>query len=100
MHCVVFKIARSVLKFQITNDDITKTYGGGAMRTYYSGAYSSSTNAYMLMYRQINESINCPAIKVEEFPDHIKVILNDNDLRGKVSLDYPALPLNLNFINI
>uniref|UniRef100_A0A1B6DYN4 Ubiquitin carboxyl-terminal hydrolase 47 n=1 Tax=Clastoptera arizonana TaxID=38151 RepID=A0A1B6DYN4_9HEMI len=58
---------------RITNDDITKTYGGGgAFRGYYSGAYSSSTNAYMLMYRQINKEVNCEAFSVEQFPPHIK----------------------------
>lgn len=60
--------------FQITNDDISKTYGGGALRSYYSGAYSSSTNAYMLMYRQINETLNCDAMKIDEFPEYIMVI--------------------------
>jgi ubiquitin carboxyl-terminal hydrolase 47 len=61
---------------QITYDDITKTYGGGPMRGYYSGAYSSSTNAYMLMYRQIDKQRNCEAMSVDEFPPHIKVGCN------------------------
>jgi len=43
------------------------------MRGYYSGAYSSSTNAYMLMYRQIDKHRNCEAMTVDEFPAHIKV---------------------------
>jgi len=43
------------------------------MRGYYSGAYSSSTNAYMLMYRQIDKQRNCEAMIVDEFPAHIKV---------------------------
>lgn len=43
------------------------------MRGYYSGAYSSSTNAYMLMYRQIDKERNSEAITVDEFPPHIKV---------------------------
>ncbi|XP_063244790.1 ubiquitin carboxyl-terminal hydrolase 47 isoform X2 [Bacillus rossius redtenbacheri] len=60
---------------RITYDDIKKTYGGGPMRGYYSGAYSSSTNAYMLMYRQIDKERNCEAMTVEEFPPHIKVLL-------------------------
>ncbi|XP_075229694.1 ubiquitin carboxyl-terminal hydrolase 47-like [Lycorma delicatula] len=57
---------------RITSDDITKTYGGGMIRGYYSGAYSSSTNAYMLMYRQIDKERNCDAMTVDEFPPHIK----------------------------
>ncbi|CAH0547726.1 unnamed protein product [Brassicogethes aeneus] len=59
----------------ITEDDIRKTYGGGPQRGYYSGAYSSSTNAYMLMYRQIDKDRNCRAIDVENFPPHIKKLL-------------------------
>ncbi|KAJ8985542.1 hypothetical protein NQ317_019925 [Molorchus minor] len=41
------------------------------------GAYSSSTNAYMLMYRQIDKQRNCGAITVEEFPPHIQKLLQD-----------------------
>ena len=39
----------------ITYDDIRKTYGGGPTRSagYFTSAYTSSTNAYMLMYRQV-----------------------------------------------
>lgn len=39
----------------ITHDDIRKTYGGGPSRSagYFTSAYTSSTNAYMLMYRQV-----------------------------------------------
>lgn len=64
-----------MFSIQITIEDIKKTYGGsgGSARGYYSGAYSSSTNAYMLMYRQINKELNCHAIVEEEFPAHIKV---------------------------
>lgn len=60
----------------ITQDDIQKSFGGGSSKTYYSGAYSSSTNAYMLMYRQIDSSKNSSPIKEEEFPDHIKELVN------------------------
>merc|ERR1711874_774503 len=42
---------------KITYDDIRKTYGGGNSRSYYS-SWSSSANAYMLMYRQINKERN------------------------------------------
>ncbi|KAK9499634.1 hypothetical protein O3M35_002645 [Rhynocoris fuscipes] len=61
----------------ITQEDIEKTFGGGPSRAYYSGAYSSSTNAYMLMYRQIDKELNCFAMKEEEFPPHIKKILEE-----------------------
>nr|CAD7439732.1 unnamed protein product [Timema bartmani] len=60
---------------RITKDDIQKTYGGGPLKGYYSGAYSSSTNAYMLMYRQIDKTRNCDAMSTEEFPPHIKELL-------------------------
>ncbi|XP_057671617.1 ubiquitin carboxyl-terminal hydrolase 47 [Diorhabda carinulata] len=59
----------------ITEDDIRKTYGGGPQRGYYSGAYSSSTNAYMLMYRQIDKDRNARAMGFADFPPHIKELL-------------------------
>ncbi|XP_015127215.1 ubiquitin carboxyl-terminal hydrolase 47 [Diachasma alloeum] len=59
----------------ITDDDIQKTYGGGPTRGYYSGAYSSSTNAYMLMYRQIDPERNCLPMEVNCFPKHIQELL-------------------------
>jgi ubiquitin carboxyl-terminal hydrolase 47 len=60
---------------RITEDDIKKTYGGGPQKGYYSGVYTSSTNAYMLMYRQIDKERNCQAMKVEEFPPHMQKLL-------------------------
>lgn len=75
----------------ITQDDIQKSFGGGTSKTYYSGAYSSSTNAYMLMYRQIDSSKNISPIKEEEFPEHIKKLaikVRDSDgYRSKVDTD-------------
>lgn len=57
--------------FQITYDDIRKTYGGGTNRVpCYS--WSSSANAYMLMYRQINKERNVDAYSKEALPQHIK----------------------------
>lgn len=70
---------------RISEDDIQKTYGGGFMRPYYSGAYSSSTNAYMLMYRQIEEQRNVRAMRVDEFPGHIKELLKK--MRNKEECD-------------
>ncbi|KAL3275293.1 hypothetical protein HHI36_020060 [Cryptolaemus montrouzieri] len=60
---------------RITEDDIKKTYGGNPHRGYYSGAYSSSTNAYMLMYRQIDKDRNIKAMSVDDFPIHIRNLL-------------------------
>ncbi|XP_064489986.1 ubiquitin carboxyl-terminal hydrolase 47-like isoform X2 [Ornithodoros turicata] len=60
----------------VTYDEIRKTYGGGPGRSgYYFSAYSSSTNAYMLMYRQIDKEHNAAAMVPEEFPQHIKDLL-------------------------
>ncbi|XP_039286444.1 ubiquitin carboxyl-terminal hydrolase 47 isoform X2 [Nilaparvata lugens] len=78
---------------RITQEDITKTYGGGFQRQYYSATYSSSTNAYMLMYRQIDKDRNCDAIAVDNFPPHIKQLYremqekeeNDRKLKEKES---------------
>ncbi|XP_014476405.1 PREDICTED: ubiquitin carboxyl-terminal hydrolase 47 isoform X4 [Dinoponera quadriceps] len=74
---------------QITHDDIQKTYGGGPTRAYYSGAYSSSTNAYMLMYRQIDRARNSLPMQVQDFPRHIQELLKkmkeseDNDRKNR-----------------
>lgn len=62
---------------RITEEDIKKTYGGNTNRGYYSGAYSSSINAYMLMYRQVDPLRNSQAMKQDEFPPHIKKLLVD-----------------------
>lgn len=70
----------------VTAEDIKKTYGGGPHRTYYSGAYSSSTNAYMLMYRQIDKARNCSAITVDEFPPHIQKLLKQMRTREEEEL--------------
>ncbi|KAK4877199.1 hypothetical protein RN001_009705 [Aquatica leii] len=73
---------------RITEDDIRKTYGGGPIRGYYSSVYSSSTNAYMLMYRQIDKQRNCQAMTVDEFPTHIKNLLQQ--MREKEENDRAA----------
>eukprot|EP00062_Callorhinchus_milii_P003936 gi/632941724/ref/XP_007886018.1/ PREDICTED: ubiquitin carboxyl-terminal hydrolase 47 isoform X2 [Callorhinchus milii] len=58
---------------RITQDDIRKTYGGSSgSRGYYSSAFASSTNAYMLIYRQKDSARNSKFLEVLEFPDHIK----------------------------
>lgn len=60
----------------ITQEAIEKSYGGAlASRNFYSSAYSSSTNAYMLMYRQIDPPRNVAAIRSDSFPEHIKVCI-------------------------
>lgn len=73
----------------ITQEDISKSFGGsGAFKSYYSG-FSSSTNAYMLMYRQQDTARNSMAIKEENFPPHIAKLVDrirnheDEDRRKK-----------------
>ncbi|XP_066582168.1 ubiquitin carboxyl-terminal hydrolase 47 [Prorops nasuta] len=60
---------------EITHDDIQKSYGGGPTRAYFSGAYSTSTNAYMLMYRQIDPARNALPMQSQDFPPHIHELL-------------------------
>ncbi|XP_053304835.1 ubiquitin carboxyl-terminal hydrolase 47 isoform X2 [Spea bombifrons] len=57
---------------RITQDDVKKTYGGSTgNRGYYSSAFASSTNAYMLMYRLKNPARNAKFLDPSEFPEHI-----------------------------
>lgn len=66
---------------QITQEEIQKTYGGigsGNGVGCYKGAYRSSTNAYMLMYRQIDSERNDLPMTIEDFPPHIKVFISQN----------------------
>ncbi|XP_071974961.1 ubiquitin carboxyl-terminal hydrolase 47 isoform X4 [Engystomops pustulosus] len=58
---------------RITPEDIKKTYGGSTgNRGYYSSAFASSTNAYMLMYRLKNPARNAKFLEASDFPEHIK----------------------------
>ncbi|XP_061599210.1 ubiquitin carboxyl-terminal hydrolase 47 isoform X4 [Cololabis saira] len=61
---------------KITQDDIRKTHGGSSgSRGYFSGAFASSTNAYMLIYRLKDPSRNAKFSAVEDFPEHIKSLV-------------------------
>ncbi|KAL1007232.1 hypothetical protein UPYG_G00083780 [Umbra pygmaea] len=58
---------------KITHEDIRKTYGGSSgSRGYYSSAFASSTNAYMLIYRLKDPSRNAKYLDCDDFPEHIK----------------------------
>ncbi|XP_066962860.1 ubiquitin carboxyl-terminal hydrolase 47 isoform X1 [Macrobrachium rosenbergii] len=57
---------------KITYNDIRKTYGGSSTRGGYYSSWSSSANAYMLMYRQISKEKNVHAFTKDELPQHIK----------------------------
>ncbi|XP_039605834.1 ubiquitin carboxyl-terminal hydrolase 47 isoform X1 [Polypterus senegalus] len=62
---------------KITQDDIKKTYGGASgSRGYYSSAFASSTNAYMLIYRLKDSSRNAKFMDAQEFPEHIKRLVH------------------------
>lgn len=74
----------------INQEAIEKSYGGAATsRAFYSSAYSSSTNAYMLMYRQIDPERNVRAVSSDEFPEHIhqlqKSLKDESERRVRVS---------------
>ncbi|XP_019407146.1 PREDICTED: ubiquitin carboxyl-terminal hydrolase 47 isoform X6 [Crocodylus porosus] len=58
---------------KITQEDIKKTYGGSSgSRGYYSSAFASSTNAYMLIYRLKDPTRNAKFLEAHEYPEHIK----------------------------
>lgn len=54
---------------RISDDDIKRTYGSG---TRSMSGYAASANAYMLMYRQINDKMNTLPFNKQNFPEHIK----------------------------
>ncbi|XP_048711796.1 ubiquitin carboxyl-terminal hydrolase 47 isoform X2 [Caretta caretta] len=61
---------------KITQEDIKKTYGGASgSRGYYSSAFASSTNAYMLIYRLKDPTRNAKFLEVNEYPEHIKQLV-------------------------
>ncbi|XP_020645564.3 ubiquitin carboxyl-terminal hydrolase 47 isoform X1 [Pogona vitticeps] len=61
---------------KITREDIKKTYGGtSGSRGYYSSAFASSTNAYMLIYRLKDATRNAKFLEVDEYPEHIKKLV-------------------------
>lgn len=59
----------------VTQEDIQKSFGGSSTKAYYTSMYSSSTNAYMLMYRQCDSKRNEHAMKTEDFPEYINTLL-------------------------
>lgn len=61
---------------KVTYEEIRKTYGGGPSRAgYYVSAYSSSTNAYMLMYRRVDKELNAEPMSPDQFPEHLRELL-------------------------
>ncbi|XP_028397293.1 ubiquitin carboxyl-terminal hydrolase 47-like [Dendronephthya gigantea] len=77
---------------KITNSDIKRTFGGSdnSSRGYYSSHYSSSANAYMLMYRQIHTD-NCVFTSEDDLPQHVKVLvkrLQEDEFKEKEERNY------------
>ncbi|KAL7307041.1 hypothetical protein TKK_0000784 [Trichogramma kaykai] len=69
----------------ITQEEIIKSYGGGDRGSNFSATYRCSTNAYMLMYRQIDPERNVLPMQVEDFPPHIKTLvekMNEDKVNG------------------
>ncbi|KAL3211727.1 hypothetical protein MRX96_008427 [Rhipicephalus microplus] len=44
---------------------------------YYISSYASSTNAYMLMYRRVDKEQNAVPMMPDQFPEHLKVLLEN-----------------------
>uniref|UniRef100_H2YIV6 Ubiquitin carboxyl-terminal hydrolase 47 n=1 Tax=Ciona savignyi TaxID=51511 RepID=H2YIV6_CIOSA len=70
----------------ITKLDIEKTFGGVSYprtSTSYYSTFSSSTNAYMLMYRQINHQRNAMFTETEDLPSHIQDLIRREEEEEK-----------------
>ncbi|KAK2563668.1 Ubiquitin carboxyl-terminal hydrolase 47 [Acropora cervicornis] len=62
---------------RVYDDDIERTYGGvESSRHYYSSAYTSSTNAYMLMYRKVAPERNAKFMELGDVPKHIAELIH------------------------
>ncbi|KAL5292060.1 USP47 family protein [Megaselia abdita] len=72
----------------ITQEDIQKSYGGCSIKSYYSGMFTSSTNAYMLMYRQMDTKRNESAFQKEQFPKHIIELLEKMNSEEETKRQY------------
>ncbi|KAM7428691.1 Ubiquitin carboxyl-terminal hydrolase 47 [Porites harrisoni] len=63
---------------RVYDDDIERIYGGlESSKYYYSSAYSSSTNAYMLMYRQVAPERNAKFLEQHDMPAHIIELIHN-----------------------
>lgn len=62
---------------RVYDDDIERTYGGvESSRHYYSSVYTSSTNAYMLMYRKVAPERNAKFMELGDVPKHIAELIH------------------------
>lgn len=60
------------------------------MKSYYSGMFTSSTNAYMLMYRQVDAKRNESAFQKEHFPKHILDLLEKMSSEEETKRQYTS----------
>lgn len=60
---------------QVSQNEIEKSFGGVMSSRITHSSFSSSTNAYMLMYRQVNRSLNAEFLQPDMFPSHIKQMI-------------------------
>ncbi|CAG0910627.1 unnamed protein product, partial [Cyprideis torosa] len=64
---------------QASYEDVMQTFGGSSSgsRSYYTSSYISSTNAYMLFYRQVDPTRNAKPLQENEFPQHLKGLMRE-----------------------
>jgi ubiquitin C-terminal hydrolase len=80
--------------YRIMQDDIEKTFGGSSYGNSYYSSYSSSANAYMLMYRQIDPTRNKDFMQQEDFPPHLKKELQGLKMREEEEFAQKELERN------
>lgn len=83
---------------KVGSEDVWRTYGGGGY-TETRSPFSSSTNAYMLIYRQKSET-GVQAVTDAEFAEHLKLLrksLNEEDeiMREKAAKDSKMITIKL-----
>ncbi|XP_003746614.1 ubiquitin carboxyl-terminal hydrolase 47 [Galendromus occidentalis] len=83
---------------RVTLEDVQRTFGGGGS-TDTRSPFSSSTNAYMLIYRQQSEA-NAQAMTEDDFGEHLRELrrtLSEEDefLRDKAEKDSKLINLKL-----
>ncbi|XP_066910373.1 ubiquitin carboxyl-terminal hydrolase 47-like [Clytia hemisphaerica] len=62
---------------EISQDDVQKSYGGDGMTSGYTSTYSSSTNAYMLMYRRLDRKENRGFTQQSDWSASLKDLCSD-----------------------
>jgi len=88
--------------YEISKKELEKSYGGldTSCRGYYSATYSSSTNAYMLMYRRKDTDYNVTFDAPSQWPEHMielreKLIREEDDEIDRKSKDRDLCKIRL-----